>query len=455
MEADDNSGAQKEKQEDQREYVACLKCTFDCFNSPHSAPSQLPLTAPSFLKVLDDPSSGWLEIPEAFFGSISLSRSMGEAKLEGPSGWVWYAPVLHDTSNSLGKVGLGSPGWDDFAHDHMLQRGDLLVLTYFSVSRLFKVQIFYALEGTEKSQHCLPSKPHYVSMSHCLVNQKTTSTKELKVNDHKDRGYTSKPEVQLTKYSQEDCTGGHLCLFKEAQNWADGHCVTMNNEDSECKVVKYCSCKSDHYQGRSNGDIAEIEEAENHVHGFICKARSLQHRNKKLKHSTVDEDEKRSDVSKALVPFKHEKITALQGKKHKFSRFNGKGMYNAYAIASTAEKERVDKEAAAFHSKYPFLIKSLSASCIYKDRKLIWPKAFADVYMPQRDTMMTWEDADRKQWKCLWLAQETYRKTSSISAGWASFVKAHHLIEHDVCIFELIKHDAMLFRVHIFKQRVL
>ncbi|KAI5070091.1 hypothetical protein GOP47_0014434 [Adiantum capillus-veneris] len=376
------SCVQEKAQEDQREYVACLKCTHDCFYSPHSASSQLPPTAPSFLKVLDDTFSGWLEIPQAFVDA-SLRRCMGEAKLEGPSGWVWYAPFVH-TSSNFGKVALGSPGWDDFAHDHMLQRGDLLVLTYFSVRQLFKVRIFDAFDGTEKSQHCLPSKPHYVATSHSVHNQKTTSTMVLQVADSKDMGCTSEPKGDSAK---DRLTSRQLCLFQEPEKWTDGPNAMMN-------------------QGHEIN-----EESENHFDGLGCKARSLKNNSDKSKNSAIDEHEKRLHYSKALVPFKRESEQLFDEKKsvqrgrYKIPRCNQKGIYNPYAIASAAEQERVEKEANAFHSKYPFLIKSLSASSIYKDRKLIWPKAFVDAYMPKRDTMMTWMDAEGKWWNCLWLFQ--------------------------------------------------
>lgn len=322
------------------------------------------------------------EIPQGFAESF-LSRCIGQAKLEGPSGWVWYAPLIRGTVDNHRMLALDSPGWDDFTNDHSLQSGDMLVLTYFSIRQLFKVRIFDAAEGVEKSQHCLPSKPHFASSPH-HISQKPTQGMELQIYDNKakilDNSQNHVPISNIIK--QKDSHGLQVQDPKSKLSMPKNTVSICNGEIS---TNNCCNCNADYPKESLRSHNANVKKkliesnSKTHKHSIRIPRRATTIPISSSEHET--EDDVIDHNAKALVPFKRGSDELVDQKQlvplrsyessFKYLKYMKTCGYNPYAIASPAERERVHKEATEFRSKYPFVIKSIPASSIYKDRKLV------------------------------------------------------------------------------------
>ncbi|KAI5068378.1 hypothetical protein GOP47_0016723 [Adiantum capillus-veneris] len=132
-----------------------------------------PQVAPSFVRIvscdmLPPDRQSYMSFPRSFV-DLHLSKCVGEATLEGPSGWLWHSTLQMHRDSMV----LPSPGWAAFAKDHCLQEGDGLIFTYVG-RNYFKVRIFGLKEGyVEKGNDCMPGfaaiVPHAAKA--CIENE--------------------------------------------------------------------------------------------------------------------------------------------------------------------------------------------------------------------------------------------------------------------------------------------
>lgn len=62
------------------------------------------------------------------------------------------------------------------------------------------------------------------------------------------------------------------------------------------------------------------------------------------------------------------------------------------------------------------------------------PGLFCRSHLPDKDTTITLEDENAKQFNIKYIAYKT-----GLSAGWRQFAVAHKLLEGDVLVFQLVK----------------
>ncbi|XP_042494948.1 B3 domain-containing protein Os11g0197600-like [Macadamia integrifolia] len=109
------------------------------------------------------------------------------------------------------------------------------------------------------------------------------------------------------------------------------------------------------------------------------------------------------------------------------------------------EKAKVLEEVESFTSKFPFLLRCLTATNVHKSLLGI-PMDFARKHFHfQKKTMVTLWNKKGQAWKVNMLYTSS---RIALCGGWGAFVYANQLEEGDICIFELV--GKLEMQVHIF-----
>lgn len=94
--------------------------------------------------------------------------------------------------------------------------------------------------------------------------------------------------------------------------------------------------------------------------------------------------------------------------------------------------------------EFPSFVKSLVRSHVASCFWMGLPGQFCKSHLPDKDTTITVEDENEKQYGIKYIAYKT-----GLSAGWRQFAVAHQLLEGDVLVFQLVKPTK--FKVYIIR----
>ncbi|KAI3851950.1 hypothetical protein MKW98_019949 [Papaver atlanticum] len=109
--------------------------------------------------------------------------------------------------------------------------------------------------------------------------------------------------------------------------------------------------------------------------------------------------------------------------------------------------------AEAFKSDNPSFKLILQATHIKRDVTV--PIAFTSLFLRNITQMViTLSISDGRTWEVGYVSRTYNEKTySKLSKGWCKFLADNHLMEGDVCVFELVDRENIKMNVHIFKQQ--
>ncbi|MCO5566761.1 hypothetical protein L7F22_020441 [Adiantum nelumboides] len=409
------------------DYVACRQCASQCYASHHDneltaddftcndkgmeeGAGSLPLlasiknilltkrrrpcTAPSFICIVSCnmlPGAvhcSCMSFPRSFVHH-HLSKCVGEAKLEGPSGCLWHASLRMAGDSMV----LLSPGWAAFAKDHGLQEGDGLIFTYLGQNH-FKVRIFGPKEGyVEKGIDCVPS---FAAILPCEAN----ACKEIDIV--KGQG------DQVSPSDQKDYPSSLFCSSIE---------IVKNVPDSVNANIPSLSSHEDEQRDRTFNKLNDCSEA---IDGL--------HQNNE-----------------------HEKQDACFKIGSKVQLCSNNQQKEDPPLEMPLERAKALHVSFAANLCNPSVTKLLSMSAVHGDFKLVLPMPFVRSHMPCKNKWITLVDLSQKAWRCRWLGDAHTRERLYICGGWAPFVRAHSLKVNDVCIFELVDKQALIFNVYVFK----
>lgn len=397
------------------QYVACLNCTRQCYFA-HGIINARPDIHPSFVTLVTSimlPSHPecCMKFPQDFADSV-LSKCVGEAELEGSSGWVWFASLELDQTSMC----LKSPGWGDFAMDNGLEVGDVVMFTYVGRNR-FKIRLYNGKDGNEKGTHYLPAK------------RKVYDDQVLK-------------EQGSGRISQEL---GSVCKTQNIlETPKDGSPLHKKATRTDEKMLSFSTA---YY----NKDYQETYHAMQKEGSRLCDSALRSH---ECGQCALTKD-KSSGMPRCMNRYKN--ILRSHGGlgESKDSMPDSQVLAHLCSTITDSEKIRVIEEANAFQSKYPIMRKLLDFSSLDRDHKLIFPESFVERYLPDRDTVIKFVDPLGRKWDCEWLgsSRKTDKKSPYVSGGWCPFAKEHGLQENDICIFELTDSENLQFNVHIFKAK--
>ncbi|KAJ4829600.1 hypothetical protein Tsubulata_014264 [Turnera subulata] len=105
---------------------------------------------------------------------------------------------------------------------------------------------------------------------------------------------------------------------------------------------------------------------------------------------------------------------------------------------------RAEEVQSNLESNFPSFIKCLVRSHVASCFWMGLPGPFCRAHLPQEDTTITLEDENGKGFRMKYIAYKT-----GLSAGWRQFSVAHHLVEGDVLVFQLI--EPTRFKVYVIK----
>ncbi|KAI5073348.1 hypothetical protein GOP47_0011361 [Adiantum capillus-veneris] len=390
---------------------------------------------------------------------------------------------------------IGRPNWEDLN----LQIGDGILITYLG-RNMFKVRIF-DMEGLEKvSQHrsispvvdgcpseaynkeSLPEKVdsnihvyddvglhdqnrklrisnNYNAKLEGLENIRLSALKDLdkKTQDISRKSFVEDP-CDRTGVLNDYSLGIHG--ISESSRRCEGYGASITCSDrSFCEPDSTERGSKETICGKSGG-ITITNQFGDRKEDFMC---------------TEHEAHQRGDCEPVLIGkvIKYERPlpedlqkaalleTAAGLSKHKASDFCDKQniFQSTWPLAdrwniSEMARQRLIIEANAFMSPFPIARKSLKPSF---GHKMVLPKLFVEKFMPKRVASLTLTDPQGENWPCRWLGamNSMAHFVPCISAGWSQFARNHQLKTNDILVFELIEHQSLHFKVHIFKPQAL
>ncbi|MCO5583696.1 hypothetical protein L7F22_037610 [Adiantum nelumboides] len=481
-----------------RDFIACVKCSQDCFHWHARNAMARPHIAPSFLVSVQD--SSLLSIPRQFSASF-LGKCLGKIQLEGPVGKVWYAEMKREQH----VLSFVDPGWSAFVEDLNLQIGDGLLITYLG-RNMFKVRIF-DMEGLEKESHrqsIIPITDECTPAAHITTQELLPAKIDNNICVYDDVGSHGDHEKDTisNEYDAENQSLENICpsalkhfdkerqilsrkrvvedlcdqtgVLNEDSLVIDGICkgprkVFQANEASntdshrpfyEADNMEQSEYKTPHAKCESTMMTTHFDDRKE---DFMNTEREV-YQNLDCELALIDEVEYESHFSKDLhLPSMLEatrtslnlKASVSCDKQNRFLQrtTRGRPLAERQNVSEMAQRRLIIK-ANAFKSPFPIARKSLKPSY---DHKMVLPKLFVERFMPKKVASLTLTDPQGESWPCKWLGamKSSCHFVPCISAGWSQFAHSHQLKTNDILVFELIDKQSLHFKVHIFKPQVL
>lgn len=205
--------------------------------------------------------------------------------------------------------------------------------------------------------------------------------------------------------------------------------LQVNSSSAKCNSLKEDSTEFSE-QEASSSDESDNEDCYN------CQAHVKQ-AEKSSQEKTVAMD----SLCSLNESLQHDRLKAFLAKDYMTEAFISKRR-----PVSAEERQKALLAAKRFKSNRPHLRKLMKESHVYRGFWLGLSSDFSSEHLPSEIQEATLLDASGKAWSARWLGSR-----SGLSGGWRKFSLDHGLEEGDVCVFELIDKNKLIFKVHVFR----
>ncbi|XP_065864238.1 B3 domain-containing transcription factor VRN1-like [Euphorbia lathyris] len=256
--------------------------------------------------------------------------------------------------------------------------------------------------------------------------------------------------------------------------------LILNSVDDKTWLVEYVCTKTRGFKlARICGGWRKFID-ENHLEvGDVCVFEVINHNVTELKVvisrenqdangcppieiTEIDVSPPRELEEKSISPFsrpwkkmKQENGTELQGVDFAANKGNSHGVVKRTQRLTTEEKANALNRANIYYES-----NNLSFSIVIQpthvgdDPRVAIPASFANKYLKDKRGYVTLNSVDGKTWLVEYVCTEKKRgsKVARMCSGWRKFVDDNHLEVGDVCVFEVINHNATKLKVVISRE---
>ncbi|KAL6963933.1 hypothetical protein U1Q18_034940 [Sarracenia purpurea var. burkii] len=405
-----------------------------------------------------------LRIPEDFANKYGNELST-LAALTVPSGQIWHVRV-EKADNML----WFNDGWKVFAEHHSICCGFFVVFNYEGNSK-FNVLIF---DLTASEIH---NPRNTIS-----IPEKTNCRKQCLVSDKGEMGgddivetlccSISRPDpVSSDKKFFDECLDQRKIgkrryhslphtLFEFAPEFAlrmkkRGRCIfslesLLSNADylrrnKRCKMQDQGKMiKLEHVTISCRGKPKASEMPYSHM-SLLDKPKKKKRgltKNAGLNLPSFNNANQITDSNEQWLKVRSEEEVELLG-------VNNSRNFSKRQPVMTQEREKALNAAMMFKPKNPYFMVILKLYNVHKSYVLNLPGIFARKYLHGVSKSIELQVSGGRQWTVRCLLINGTRQC--LSCGWSTFVKENHLVEGDVCVFELIQLKNVVLKVTIFR----